>query len=631
MQRRMSAIIPSRLVLVGMLALVWTPLATAADADRPLTVLAPGAVRLSGELGRRVDLTIHGNLLKLDVDRNFLAPLKAQKGDYIGVGILLQATCDLAAHTEDPRLSALAERVARALVAAQEPDGYIGYKPQGQRVWKLFDPDEIAQIVLGLVRHYELTRAKPSLEAARRLAALVIRECRAHPQKVAHPPFGDAMFWICMDLAMMRLYEASRDPAILAFCVADRKLAEWNLPIVLGRWGPLDGHAYAYLARATAQLHLYRIRPEPRLLETTHRTVDFLLRGDGLVITGAVSDWECWHDNQDGTRGLGETCATSYLLDVLDDSLRREKTAIYGDLMDRVIWNTLLAAQSADGRRLRYYTPFEGRRAYHPNDFFCCPNNFRRAMAKLPSMIAYGVEGGLAVNLYTASTIRCRAADVPVTVRQETDYPNSGRVTLHLAPERPAEFPLWLRIPRWCVGAKARINGQPVARPVDSGTFLVLNRTWQSGDRVELELPMTWRWIKGRQSQAGRAALMRGPMVFCVNRDRQPALSGVDLRQLKIDPASNVEGPLPDDSVRPGGMKARIRAWVDNFGRKEIPLELTEFADVGGESVYFKVANPQAAQLADDELLGAGRDQAPASRGQAACGTTTMNHDRPSR
>lgn len=575
----------------------------AGAADQPMTPLAPGEVKLGGELGRRVQLTITGNLLKLDVQRDFLAPLQSKKGQYVGVGILLQTACDLAAHTGDPRVAALRDRVASALVAAQDTDGYIGYKAREQRVWQMFDPDEIAQIVLGLARHYELTKAEASLTAARRLADFVVRQYRAHPQKAAHPPLADPLFWICIELAMMRLYEVGHDPAILAFCLDDRRLPAWNLPIVLGRWGPIEGHAYAYMARAMAQLHLYRIRPEPRLLETTRRTVDFLLRGDGMVITGAVSDWECWHDNQDGTRGLGETCVTSYWLDILDDSLRREKATIYGDVMERVVWNTLFAAQSPDGRRLRYYSPFEGRREYWATDVYCCPNNFRRAVAELPAMIAYRVDGGLAVNLYTASTIRCALGDVPVEVRQDTDYPNSGRVTLHVAPARPAKFPLWLRIPRWCTGAKASLNGQPVAQPVVRGEFLVLDRQWQSGDRLELDLPMPWRWVKGRQAQAGRAALMRGPLVFCLNRTQQPALAKVDLRQLKIDASARIEGPLPDDSVRPGGMKARIRTWVDDFGRKEIPADLTEFPDAGAESIYFKLANPGAKELVDDELV----------------------------
>ncbi len=580
-------------------------IASPARADGELVPLAPDAIRVGGELGRRIELTINGNLLKLDLDRDFLGPLGQKKGQYVGVGILLQTACDLAAHTGAPRVAALRDRVAEALRAAQDADGYIGYKPRDQRVWKMFDPDEIAQIVLGLVRHYEVTKSEASLTAARRLAEFVVREYRANPQKVAHLPLGDPLFWICIELAWMRLYEASHDPAILTFCLNDRRLAEWNLPIVLGRWGPIEGHAYAYLARALAQLHLYRIRPEPRLLATTRRTMDFLLRGEGMVITGAVSDWECWHDNQDGTRGLGETCATSYLLDVLDDTLRREKASIYGDVMERVVWNTLLGAQSSDGRHLRYYTPFEGRREYYPTDVYCCPNNFRRAVAELPAMVAYRVGDGLALNLYTASTIRTHVGGAALDLREETDFPSSGRVRLLLTPDKPARFTLWLRIPRWAAGSRATVNGKPTAEAPVAGKFLVLDRQWQPGDRVELDLPMTWRWVRGRQAQAGRAALMRGPMVFCLNRAQQAALKGVDLRQLKVDTAARVEGPLRDDRVRPNGMKARIQAWVDNFGRKPIPLELTEFADAEGESIYFKVANPQDAHLVADELVGA--------------------------
>jgi len=52
---------------------------------------------------------------------------------------------------------------------------------------------------------------------------------------------------------------------------------------------------------------------------------------------------------------------------------------------------------------------------------------------------------------------------------------------------------------------------------VQAGTFFALDRQWKRGDEVTLELPMSWRLVKGRQRQAGRVAVMRGPQVFCLN------------------------------------------------------------------------------------------------------------------
>jgi DUF1680 family protein len=45
--------------------------------------------------------------------------------------------------------------------------------------------------------------------------------------------------------------------------------------------------------------------------------------------------------------------------------------------MERTIYNALFAAQDPKGRKIRYFTPFTGPRAYFDLDGFCCPGNFR--------------------------------------------------------------------------------------------------------------------------------------------------------------------------------------------------------------------------------------------------------------
>ena len=268
---------------------------------------------------------------------------------------------------------------------------------------------------------------------------------------------------------------------------------------------------------------------------------------------------------------------------------------------------TLLAAQSPDGRRIRYYTPMDGPRSYWKGDTYCCPNNYRRIIAELPGFVCYRVGGGVVVNLYTTSEAKVELSpQLCVKVRQETDYPNSGRVAIRLEPSRPAPFPLRLRIPRWCEEPKVSVNGEEIAKAVEPGEFFVINRKWQSGDRVELELPMPVRLVAGRVAQAGRVAIMRGPQVFCLNRSRYPNLANADLRLLVMDPKS-VEGPFPDNSVRPGGVACRVKAWGAGAwypgGKPSVALELSEFADPAGEFTYFKVPNPNAEEVEDDELL----------------------------
>ncbi|MFH1009507.1 MAG: hypothetical protein V1800_18675, partial [Candidatus Latescibacterota bacterium] len=195
---------------------------------------------------------------------------------------------------------------------------------------------------------------------------------------------------------------------------------------------------------------------------------------------------------------------------------------------------------------------------------------------------------------------------VSLRVRQDTEYPRSDQVTIHVNPSQPIQFPLWVRIPRWCKDPSVTVNQQPVDEAIVSGDFLRIDRIWRAEDQVLLSLPMPLRLVRGRMSQAGRVAVMRGPQVFCLNRGRHPQLADMDLRLLVIDPES-LEGPLEDESVRPGGQRCRVRAWSPGrfypHEEADLALELTEFADPGGEAIYFKVPNPDDAALVTEELL----------------------------
>ena len=141
------------------------------------------------------------------------------------------------------------------------------------------------------------------------------------------------------------------------------------------------------------------------------------------------------------------------------------------------------------------------------------------------------------------------------------------------------------------------------------GKFLVLVREWKPGDQVQIDLPMTPRWIKGREAQAGHVALMHGPQIFCLNRARHPELKDIDLRLLVIDPET-LEGPVADNSVRPGGLAFRVKAWKPGawypFEALAYTLTLGEFPDPAGEATYFMVPNPADSRFVADELLAPG-------------------------
>lgn len=592
--------------------------ARAGDALSPLDLRQ---VKVGGEIGRRIDITIANNLLVLDTEKDFLTPFRKKTGkdSYIGLGKLIDAAVKLAAYSGDPKVVAYKDRLIAETLKCQEPDGYLGTFPPDKRIAGLWDIHEMGYLMWGLLNDYSSFGDTRSLAGARKIADLIVNHWAELPadwgQRTLVAPHVAVTG---LERAMLATYVASQERRYLDFCVKTRALPEWNLGIVIGRRAGIEGHVYAFMARCLAELELYRIQPEACLLHQSDRALDFMTRGDGMLITGSAGQYEIWTADQDCRGSVGETCALAYQLRVHDSLLRLRCDARQGDLMERTIFNALFASQSPDGRRLRYFAPLEGDRAYWKTDTYCCPCNFRRIIAELPGMVFYRCADGLAVNLYSPAEAKLTVAQgVPLSIREETDFPRTGVVRIVLNPARPVTFPVRCRIPAWAVGATVRVNGQKASTEVVPGTFCELRQEWKSGDQIVLDLPMKWRLVKGRERQAGRVAVMRGPQVFCLNPTQNKVLAkldGADLGYLALAPDSLGE-PVSDASVRRDGIGCRIGVWTPGMGlsaKTDMELTLSEFPDPDGKVTYFRLRDLAAA--VDDELLGGGRSTAPSQR-----------------
>ena len=552
-------------------------------------------IQVGGLIGDRIQAIWRGNLLKLDIDKDFLKPFlekdysRRVPGGFIGLGTTTDAVVRLAYHTGDSELFALKQRLLEGIARAQEPDGYIGFNPPARRIREAWDVHELHYIVYGLVTDYRLFGSRQSLAIARRAADYLVEGLAGKiPGAVNDRDIHLAMVITGFDRSMLAIYAATGDRRYLDI-LRDVGLANWNLDIVEGREKPYYGHVYAYLARSLAQLELYHRTGDQRLLNQTTKAIDFLRKRNGLLVTGSGNKVECWSSDQSSTGESTETCATAYLIRILDQLHRMYADPLYGDMMERAIYNALFAAISPDGRKLRYWIPFEGPRQFYRYDSMCCPGNLRRIVSELPGMIYYRqARGGIAVNLYTASSATLAVPHAgDVTVRQETNYPASGIVLLHIDPAKPgASFPISLRIPRWCRNASLSVNGKPA--PVGGPGYAAINRPWRQGDRIELNLDMPWRLVRGTATQQGRAALLRGPQLFCLNPDRNPSLAGLELKQIVLD------------SDRLGGEPG---AWSSptRQGPPDLKLVLHEFTDPGGQATYFLTKRDTT--IVADELL----------------------------
>ncbi len=565
-------------------------------------------VTVGGEIGRRIDLTVKNNLLALDVDQDFLSHFqhKDARDGYVAMGKLIDASVKFAYYTKDEKVLSLKTHLVEEIIKTQGSDGYIGDMIPEKRMWTVWDLHEMGYIIYGLASDFKYFGNNKALAAAKRAADYIINNWSTMPADWANKQEIAVHVAVTgMDRTMVTLYKITGDQRYLDFELKQRDLPNWNPGIVLGRRPLVLGHTYAYMAESLAQLELYGIKPDPKLLVATTKALHFITAGNGMGITGGVGQAEIWTDDQDGGRDLQETCSACYQIRVYEHLLRLTADPCFGDLMERTILNTLFGAQSTDGSHLRYFTPFEGDRVYVGE--CCCTGNFRRIISELPTMVYYRAENGVVVNLYSTSKTKVSMDDgSSISIQQETDYPTSGVVAIRVDPSQPVSFPLNLRIPLWCHTATVSVNGKHVETACVPGTFATVERRWQTGDQVILEMKMEWRLVRGRQRQAGRVAVMRGPLVFTLNPQQDTALAGKnadDLGRIVIDKSAIEQEPARSVDVRPDGIGCRLKVGtaVGALGDdRSMTLTLTEFADPDGKCIYFKI--PDISQAGQDEL-----------------------------
>jgi uncharacterized protein len=559
-----------------------------------------------------------------------------------GLGETLDALVLFAAYGRDQEILALKRRVVDAVIATQEADGYIGQfsvEPGNRQLPTDFAFEDGSYFSLALADDAFYFGDSRSLDAARRLVRCMVAADRERDDYDSRSFSG-----IGFAQAALVVYRITGEEEFLSIARHTRlgpartsnvqSLFDWvDDPLFQKGWhdwrqqaeapkkapqappapakGEIDDgtsqaaqkeirllwHVYRNMERMYTQMQLHRIDGDERYLRMTRRLTAALFRTDhsGLAISGGIGRHEGWSEDQHCGDGLGETCASGVTLQFLQELMNTDADLRYGDAMERVLYNQLFAAQEPAGRRLRYFAPATGKRSYYPHDIFCCPGNYRRALSQMPRYLYYRFGQGIAVNLYNQSRAEIRlAGDLVVTMDQVTDYPSSGRINLTVAPSRPATFPIFLRVPRWCEEPRILVNGDVAEATIE--------REWHTGDRIVIDFPMRWRLVRGRDLQRGRASLMRGPTVFTLARAASGLAESVVLRDITLDPAS-IDGPHPDTTIRPDGQACMVRAW--SAGRSttlapDLKLKLTEYPDPDGEEVFFLL--PAGAQVEEDEL-----------------------------
>ncbi|HZT29535.1 MAG TPA: beta-L-arabinofuranosidase domain-containing protein [Bryobacteraceae bacterium] len=198
--------------------------------------------------------------------------------------------------------------------------------------------------------------------------------------------------------------------------------------------------------------------------------------------------------------------------------IRFTADARYGDGLERLVYNTMLACKDPGGDgQYFYYSDYhpQTRKGYYHRKWPCCSGTYVQGVADYLLNLYFHGADGIYVNLFAPSEVRWSAGGVPVKLVQSTAYPLEEEVEIRVEPEKPATFAVNLRIPGWLAGApRVAVNGKSFDGPLRNQTFAAIKRRWKSGDTIRLRLPLAFRTEAIDDRYPWMVAVMRGPLML---------------------------------------------------------------------------------------------------------------------
>jgi DUF1680 family protein len=227
-----------------------------------------------------------------------------------------------------------------------------------------------------------------------------------------------------------------------------------------------------------------------------------------------------------------------------------------------------------------------GMKVYNWDTYTCCSGTYIQNLAEVSNLIYFKDAEGLFVNLFLPSEVTWNG----VTLRQESRYPDADTTTFTLSTETPRAFPLRFRAPGWTRGVSVRINGEEAEVEAAPGSWAVLRRTWSTGDRVEIRIPLSLRMEPVDVFHPHRVAVLRGPAVFVLEGAYHDPAFALPMRDEELEEwLVPEEGSLPrgiwSTGLKEAGYPTCLR--VSPPDGRSVRLRMRPFYEIGENYPYF--------------------------------------------
>jgi DUF1680 family protein len=531
------------------------------------------------------------------------------KGELRGhfTGHYLSAAALMYASTGDAAVKAKGDLMVDELAKCQQAlgGGYLSAFPREfwdrldarQKVWAPFYT--IHKIMAGMFDMYSLTGNRQALEVLQGMAGWAdgwtADKPEPHMQDILRTEYGG------MNEVLYNLAAATGEDRWAR--VGDRYTKKEFFNPLASHRDELQGlHVNTHIPQVIGAARRYEISGDMRF----HDVADYFwyeVVGARSYVTGGTSNNEGWlvPPRQLGAElkrsvSTAECCCAYNMLKLTRHLYSWSGDPRYFDYYERTLLNHRIGTILPEKGYTQYYlslTPGTWK-TFNNEDhsFWCCTGTGVEEYSKLNDSIYWRDDAGVYVNLFIPSELNW--VEKGFRLRQDTAFPEQQSTMLTVTANAPVALALRLRVPSWLEAAPVvRVNGKQLDASAAPGSYLAIQRTWKTGDKVEMALPMALR-MEAMPDDAQMQAVMYGPLVLAgdlgsdgLNEEAiigpgTPKLSGAP----RLDVPSFRGGASPATWIKPGDKPLTFRT-----SGQEKDVTLMPLNRVFGKrySVYWKV------------------------------------------
>lgn len=512
----------------------------------------------------------------------------------------------------NPEHEALLDKWISYIAKAQQPDGYL------DTYYTLNHPDERwtdmekhemycgGHMIEAAVAHHKATGKTTFLNVAIKYADYL---CETFgPGKEDWVPGHEEI-----ELALVKLYHETGEKKYLdlSYWLLEERGHGYGKGAIWDNtdWGPaycqddvpvseisdIKGHAVRAMYLFSGMADVAAEKDLPQYVAALERVWEDVVERN-MYITGGIGssgDNEGFSKDYDlpNKEAYCETCASIGM--VLWNSRMNlfSQDAKYIDVMERSMYNGVLAGVSLEGNLFFYVNPLESEGHHHRREWYgcaCCPSNVSRFLPSVGSYI-YTTSGsdGLFVNLFVGSTAEMEIGKTKLQVIQKTDYPWDGEVGIEIQPEKEVSFPVNVRIPEWCSDFSLSVNGEKENAIQGKNGYVTLKKKWKAGDKILLNLDMPVEVVAADprvEANIGKRAIQRGPLVYCLEETDQ---TNKNWAEIHLSPSSSFT-----TEKAPGELDGmiQIKGTTGNQNFTLIPYFAWDNRDAGRMKVWIDYA-----------------------------------------